>query len=331
MAAAAIAAAPSGGPEGEMLILVLSAEKDAWVSALGALGASEDASGAQRLGLLFQAIAGFAASHVAFSPANRIGVVGFGSGWSEQLLPAPGEALSSAQGAALPHAAVAGFCRRRLGIEVVGAADAGADASSTGSTPGQVEELGEQGAPVAAGAGTSRSGLPSALSRAALVCMRHRREVPGASRRILVVAPGAGTEGAYVPLLNCAFAARDAGVTIDVVTAAPAEETVFLQQVAHETKGAFAPLTRISVKSPLQHLFLCAGPSASARDVLAPPLQKGVDLRASCMLTGERLSLAFVCFVCLSVFRDRHDECPICHTKAPEASAAKRPKLEPKA
>lgn len=310
-----------------MLILVLSAEKDAWVTALGALGASGDDAGEQRLGLLFQAIAGFAASHVAFAPANRIGVIGFGSGWSEQLLPVPGEALSAAQGAVLPHSAVAGFSRRRLGIEVAGAAAVGDEATGAGSTAGAGEGRETPGPPAAA-AGAHRSAMASALSRAALVCMRHQRAVPGASRRILLVAPGTGTEGAYVPLLNCAFAARDAGVTIDVVTAAPADDTVFLQQVAHETKGAFAPLTRISVKSPLQHLFLCAGASALARGVLAPPLQKGVDLRASCMLTGERLSLAFVCFVCLSVFRDKHDECPICHTKAPELSAAKRPKLE---
>lgn len=311
--------------------MVLSAEKDAWLSALGALGASGDATEEQRLGLLFQAMAGFAASHVAFAPANRIGVIGFGNGWSEQLLPVPGEALSAAQGAALPHSLVAGFCRRRLGIEVSGAAVPGEEADPPGSAVGGAKGPGLAGPPAGASCGSSRSGMASALSRAVLVSMRHQRVVPGASRRILLVAPGAGTEGAYVPLLNCAFAARDAGVTIDVVTAAPADETVFLQQVAHETKGAFAPLTRISVKSPLQHLFLCAGTSASARGVLAPPLQKGVDLRASCMLTGERLSLAFVCFVCLSVFRDKHDECPICHTKAPERSAAKRPKLEPKA
>jgi len=303
--------------EGELLAIALDCSADAWASTLGALVGEDEATKAT--GMLFQAVAGIASAHVAFAPQNRVAVIAFGPSWSEQAFPAPGASLGAPQAAALPHSAIMRVCRDRLGIDAGSSEPAqAASAESGGPAPPATA--------AAALAGAHGRGLASALSRAVLVCLRHARDAGGASRRILVVAPGTGVDGVYVPLLNAAFAARDASVAVDVVAAAPDEDTVFLQQVAHETGGAFAPLNATRARGPMEHLLATVAPSKSARAALAGPVRKSVDLRASCMLSGRRVSTAFVCFVCLAVFAEFHAECPVCHTKAPDpAPPAKRP------
>ena len=89
-----------------------------------------------------------------------------------------------------------------------------------------------------------------------------------------------------------------------------------LQQAAHESGGVFVELSPAARKAPLQHLLHSFGASRLEREsTLRPPPKFTIDMRATSILTGKRVDIGYCCFVCLSVFEEAFDECPVCHTK----------------
>jgi hypothetical protein len=153
-----------------------------------------------------------------------------------------------------------------------------------------------------------------------LLCRRFQRESSSPlACRVLVVSAEPDAPGMAVSLLNAAFACKDAGITVDVACASSPDRAVYLQQAAHESGGSFCYMDAPARSAPLQFLISSFGMSRADREVMVGPRKAAVDLRATCMASGKRVDIAHVCFVCLAVFEDMQAECPVCHTKAPQA------------
>jgi hypothetical protein len=297
---------PAKEQAGELLCCVVELDRDAWTSAL-ADGTEEGESPAELVGRLFQAFVGLVTAHRLSGTDHRVAVVGFGRGWTHPIISLEAAASASVSEC---HAALRGACIERMGIDVA-APPAEPSAKRVDRKPFTVEE--REGPPEPC--------LSSALARGFLFCQRFRQRVPGAKSRILALCASPDPPHQYIPVINTAFAARDSGILIDAVAAAPPDgeesRTVFLQQAVHESGGWIVSADKEFLKAPLQGMVSCFLVPSSDRGAMRGPEKAKVDLRATSITTGERCSIAYVCFVCLGVFDSWHDECPLCHTRAP--------------
>lgn len=78
------------------------------------------------------------------------------------------------------------------------------------------------------------------------------------------------------------------------------DDVASLQQAAALTNGFYERPGAIDVSLLLQLFLVRFLPDTAARAQLRPPNQVQVDLRAACLCHKRRLSMAFVCSVCLA-------------------------------
>ncbi|KJA20721.1 hypothetical protein HYPSUDRAFT_118008, partial [Hypholoma sublateritium FD-334 SS-4] len=171
--------------------------------------------------------------------------------------------------------------------------------------------------PVAAAAPTA---LVGALTKA--LCYINRispgTSTPSSDRasdpRILILSVSPDLSTSYIPIMNAIFSAQKMKITIDACQIF-GPDTVFLQQAAHLTGGAYLFLDRRDAL--LQYLIMAFLPPAATRKVLAVPTQDKIDFRAACFCHKNIVDIGFVCSVCLSIFCQPVPVCSTCRTKFP--------------
>jgi len=144
--------------------------------------------------------------------------------------------------------------------------------------------------------------------------------------RILILPVSSDRSASYVPLMNALFSAQKLKVTIDVCKIG-GPTTVFLQQAAHLTNGAFVHLEKKSAL--LQTLIMSFLSPFSLRSIITVPSSSQVDFRAACFCHKNVVDIGFVCSVCLSIFCQPLPVCSTCKTKFPFQSVASLRKLGP--
>ncbi|KAF8813800.1 Tfb4-domain-containing protein [Phlegmacium glaucopus] len=132
--------------------------------------------------------------------------------------------------------------------------------------------------------------------------------------RILILSVSPDLSTSYIPIMNSIFSAQKLKVTIDACQIF-GPDTVFLQQAAHLTGGAYLYLERRDAL--LQYLIMTFLPPSSIRKVLAIPTQDRIDFRAACFCHKNIIDIGFVCSVCLSIFCQPVPVCSTCRTKFP--------------
>ena len=93
------------------------------------------------------------------------------------------------------------------------------------------------------------------------------------------------------------------------------DTSVFLEQTCDRTNGIFLnPHPNAQCSGGLLEIFTTAFlPSISTRFGLSLPKSKQVNFRARCFQTGESVDQAYVCNLCLSIFKNRPiGTCPTC-------------------
>lgn len=164
------------------------------------------------------------------------------------------------------------------------------------------------------------SALVGALTKA--LCYINRISIGSSSTtlnhvvdpRILILSVSPDLSTSYIPIMNSIFSAQKLKVTIDACQVF-GPDTVFLQQAAHLTGGAYLFLERRDAL--LQYLIMTFLPPSSIRKVLAIPTQDRIDFRAACFCHKNIIDIGFVCSVCLSIFCQPVPVCSTCRTKFP--------------
>lgn len=100
--------------------------------------------------------------------------------------------------------------------------------------------------------------------------------------------------------------------------------SVHVPSVRVSSGGLYLRCSEEQEQNLTHSLFFLFLPAPSTREALLLPPQTSVDLRPSCFVTHERLDVGFVCTVCLAVFAESRDACPICGTEAPPPTRRKR-------
>jgi len=98
-------------------------------------------------------------------------------------------------------------------------------------------------------------------------------------------------------------------------TPVPTDTSVFLEQTCDRTNGIFMnPKPNTQCSGGLLEILITAFlPPLSTRLGINLPQSKQVNFRARCFQTGESVDKAFVCNLCLSIFKDRPEgKCPTC-------------------
>lgn len=161
----------------------------------------------------------------------------------------------------------------------------------------------------------------------------------GWAPRILVVQASDDRSQDYNAVMNCAFAAAKNGIVIDgcfLARAAasssagtssssnsssssplPSSSSAFLEQACDLTLGIFlAPSGAAQADGALTEVLVSVFlPPVACRSKFNLPSLAKVDFRARCFETAEIVDRAYVCNLCLSIFRDRPPAgtpCPTC-------------------
>jgi transcription initiation factor TFIIH subunit 3 len=166
----------------------------------------------------------------------------------------------------------------------------------------------------------SNASLGGSLSMALCLINRRKRERPGLQARVLVVSVSADVSWQYVGILNCVFCAQKLGCPVDACVLS-GEDSCFLQQASHITRGVYLRIQRQKQRALLQFLLSVFLPDPDLRRVLSLPAQKTVDFRAVCFCHHRLVSSAYVCSACLSIFCEPKDACPTCGTESVRATA----------
>lgn len=141
----------------------------------------------------------------------------------------------------------------------------------------------------------------------------------GFKSRILVLSASPDSSSQYVAMMNCIFGAQKKGVTVDVCKILGGQDSVFLQQASHLTKGTYYRLDLVegllqtlmvsilstdnnkgcvlTLSTFVQTTFLA---SPAIRDQMRLPSNDDVDFRAACFCHGRVVDVGYVCSVCLS-------------------------------
>mmetsp|Transcript_40538 Transcript_40538/g.108498 ORF Transcript_40538/g.108498 Transcript_40538/m.108498 type:complete len:288 (-) Transcript_40538:124-987(-) len=195
--------------------------------------------------------------------------------------------------------------------------------SSGGPTPSSMKTqvmaqlealLGGGGSGGSSGGGAA---IASALSKALCHANRAKQANPALSCRVLVLQAARDLDSEYNTIMNCVFAAQKLGVVVDTCVLSR-EPSTFMQQAADQTGGAHVHLQKgkdAPAQPLLQQLLMAFLPSADERRVLQLPHATSIDLRAACFCHQKTVETAFVCSVCLSIFCERHAQCPTCSTE----------------
>ncbi|MCO5566203.1 hypothetical protein L7F22_019879 [Adiantum nelumboides] len=120
----------------------------------------------------------------------------------------------------------------------------------------------------------------------------------GYKSRILVISASPDSSSQYVAMMNCIFGAQKKNVTVDVCKILGGQDSVFLQQATHLTKGTYYRLDL--VEGLLQTLMTTFLASPAIRDQMRLPSNDDVDFRAACFCHGRVVDVGYVCSVCLS-------------------------------
>ncbi|KAF4621238.1 hypothetical protein D9613_000421 [Agrocybe pediades] len=157
------------------------------------------------------------------------------------------------------------------------------------------------------------SALVGALTKA--LCYINRLSLgQNTDPRILILSVSPDLSTSYIPIMNSIFSAQKLKITVDACQIF-GPDTVFLQQAAHLTGGAYLYLERR--EALLQYLIMAFLPSPSIRKVLAVPTQDKIDFRAACFCHKNIVDIGYVCSVCLSIFCQPLPVCSTCRTKFP--------------
>ena len=182
--------------------------------------------------------------------------------------------------------------------------------------------------------------LASALSRAMGRANLLRRRSADLDLRVLVVMASQDYSSYYVPLMNTIFCAEHLGVRMDCLNVC-GERSKFMEQAVYQTNGVYQHLDGDRGKERggiLQHLlthFLIPSDRASKpsmQHVLGRSTSvSDVDLRATCLESGESISTGVVCSVCLSIFSqpmfremNKKGKCATCGTPWKIAKRSKK-------
>ncbi|PWN32981.1 transcription factor Tfb4 [Meira miltonrushii] len=138
----------------------------------------------------------------------------------------------------------------------------------------------------------------------------------GYKSRILVISASPDSSSQYVAMMNCIFGAQKKGVTVDVCKILGGQDSVFLQQASHLTKGTYYRLDL--VEGLLQTLMTTFLASPAIRDQMRLPSNDDVDFRAACFCHGRVVDVGYVCSVCLSIFCEPRDKCLTCRATFPK-------------
>ncbi|GMH97770.1 hypothetical protein TrST_g12649 [Triparma strigata] len=141
--------------------------------------------------------------------------------------------------------------------------------------------------------------------------------------RILVIQTGEDWMPHYNNLMNCAFAAKSAGVCVDALqlfcsSDKNEERSSMLSQLTHITGGLFMrpPTPAGQVHGALTQILLTVYlVNKSSRNVLSPVVVETVEFKGRCYETGNKIDIGFVCNLCLSVFERKLDTCLTCGSK----------------
>ncbi|CEF68261.1 General transcription factor IIH subunit 3 [Strongyloides ratti] len=113
-------------------------------------------------------------------------------------------------------------------------------------------------------------------------------------------------------ILNCAFAAKQYNILIDVIAFALHQTSPVLHQCCDITGG-----THVHVEKPyllLQYLNKYVSPDEDMRVSLKNTFNGEVDYCPTCICHGKSLNIGFVCSVCLSIHCAPDSECYSCKT-----------------
>ncbi|KAI3644461.1 hypothetical protein MP228_010625 [Amoeboaphelidium protococcarum] len=176
----------------------------------------------------------------------------------------------------------------------------------------------------------------------------------GGQQQIFVFSTSPDIKSEYIPLMNTVFTCQRMGVRVNVCrfNAQTTEQSivngakmgssnnvanhkvqqssVFMQQVAHITRGVYIDVDQQAMlTSALLSAFIVPGKvdsglsygntlnasvtSEGASHVVVPCPSK-VDLRATCFCHGDIVDVAYVCSVCLAVYCDLSNKCKTCGT-----------------
>uniref|UniRef100_A0A6U0YPM0 RNA polymerase II transcription factor B subunit 4 n=1 Tax=Rhizochromulina marina TaxID=1034831 RepID=A0A6U0YPM0_9STRA len=164
--------------------------------------------------------------------------------------------------------------------------------------------------------------LAAALSKTLCVANRSRRRDPTMSLRVLIIQASPDYDSEYNAVMNCTFACQTMGCMVDSCLLAE-DPSNLLQQATDLTGGAY---THLCEPGPpvLQQLLLAFLPSTSERAILKLPVPSTVDYSASCFDYNCKVDQAYVCSVCLAIYRDMPAVCPTCQSPVRNSSQKSR-------
>jgi len=221
--------------------------------------------------------------------------------------------------------------------DLLAAATAAAEAAAAAGGPDNDPAGAAPEAPEAAAAAAAARSLDartptlgSCLALALCFAGRQRREGAAAGRqlpaRLCVFQASADVPAHYVGVVNAVYSALRMGVPVDSC-AVGGLPSVFLQQAAYLTQGLHvapdAAAAAAHFPNLLQFLVSLLLPSRRARETeLLLPLRRNVNLRAHCFCHQRHKSLAWLCYVCLSVWCRESEQCATCGTRMAKPTLA---------
>jgi transcription initiation factor TFIIH subunit 3 len=183
--------------------------------------------------------------------------------------------------------------------------------------------------------------------------------------RVLIFSLCPDQSSSYVSMMNGIFSTQKQSIPVDACVLAE-QDSLFLQQASHLTKGVYGRVPMQNQHALLQYLMVsdtrraaacCPFPSRwvarslsalvsrrqfmylsdpTSRQHLILPTQPQVDFRATCFCHQQVVSLAVVCPVCLAIFCKSTPACSVCQTRfagagtaAPAAARPSTPAIAP--
>lgn len=347
-----------------LLIAVLDADVESWLSAASSSGASSSgASAVQSLHAATSQLLVFLNTFLTLHAENRVAVLVYARDGSRLAYPRLGPAESAVGDAAAEDdlfdaSAGAEADRERVMVDLKEGLVA-AVAESV-EAQGKVENVGRRSrvSPSLATAlcmvnrrrllKVGRPGVPEDVRQGMLgggavaggaagrLVGTSKKFAVGGQARVLHVLAGGDVAEQYVPVMNCIFSAQRMGVPIDTCVVNREGGSTFFQQAAHLTGGVYMRIEEEEGSCQLLQTLLTVFLADSfARELLAMPVQDEVDFRASCFSTRKVIQEGYTCSVCLSTFDlsvgKRAFACPTCQARfsrnvgGARPSAARRP------
>jgi transcription initiation factor TFIIH subunit 3 len=154
--------------------------------------------------------------------------------------------------------------------------------------------------------------IANGMALALAYCAKHKRTNTSTSTRILCISTAPDDPSQYISIMNCVFAAQTSEIPIDVLRVSQSSDSssIQLQQASHVTNGIFLHTTNID--SIIHHLMQVFLPDQNLRKMLSIRGDDTIDFTASCFCHKKKISVAYVCPVCLSIYCDDRAECLTC-------------------